>query len=244
MTPGAITAALLRRLRFVVPLSRRMPVVYAIERIAGNCEPELRCLHKITEGLPPGATIDVGANQGLYSFALSKIFTRVYAFEPLEEQTVALRAWGHGVEVKTCAVSDVAGTATLFTPVLRLPLLGLTYTSSGFTSLAAENHPHAVSQIEHTVELRPLDSFELPDVRFVKIDVEGNEIAVIKGARATLESWRPTILCEIKAENLPEVRRLLAELSYEEQPIAEIIGRPSTPENHLFVPKAGVQVKG
>ena len=43
-----------------------------------------------------------------------------------------------------------------------------------------------------------LDDFDLGDVGFVKIDVEGHELAVLKGAPELLTVQRPTILIEIE----------------------------------------------
>ena len=50
-----------------------------------------------------------------------------------------------------------------------------------------------------SVPIRTLDQFELQDVGFVKIDVEGFEFSTLQGARATLERWRPNLLIEIDA---------------------------------------------
>ena len=62
------------------------------------------------------------------------------------------------------------------------------------------------------VETRTLDSFHLENVGFLKIDVEGHELAVLRGARGTLaandyppilfESWRP----DREQEGIPAVK--------------------------------------
>ena len=43
-----------------------------------------------------------------------------------------------------------------------------------------------------------LDDFNLTDVGFVKMDVEGHELAVLQGASRLLETQRPTVLVEIE----------------------------------------------
>ena len=43
-----------------------------------------------------------------------------------------------------------------------------------------------------------LDDFELGDVGFVKIDVEGHELAVLQGATDLLKAQRPTLMVEIE----------------------------------------------
>ena len=47
-----------------------------------------------------------------------------------------------------------------------------------------------------TVDLRTLDSFNFTDVDYIKIDVEGDELAVLQGASDTLSRCRPLIVVE------------------------------------------------
>jgi FkbM family methyltransferase len=48
------------------------------------------------------------------------------------------------------------------------------------------------------VELRTLDSFSFSNVSFVKIDVQGSELAVLRGATRTLATHRPLLFVEIE----------------------------------------------
>ena len=66
------------------------------------------------------------------------------------------------------------------------------------------------------VEIRTLDSIELPaSPRLLKIDVEGMELDVLKGARKTVAAHQPVICCEIAThKNIAEVRGLLEPLGY------------------------------
>lgn len=64
-----------------------------------------------------------------------------------------------------------------------------------------------------TVDVRSLDSFELDDVALIKIDVEGGEPAVIRGARETIARCRPLICAEhqdrrARLRNLAELEPL------------------------------------
>jgi hypothetical protein len=43
-----------------------------------------------------------------------------------------------------------------------------------------------------------LDEFDLQDVDFIKIDTEGHELFVLKGARDTLERCKPCVMVEQK----------------------------------------------
>ena len=49
----------------------------------------------------------------------------------------------------------------------------------------------------------PLDSFHLPPVGFIKIDVEGHELAIIKGAQLTIERDQPSFLIEAEERHKP-----------------------------------------
>ena len=43
-----------------------------------------------------------------------------------------------------------------------------------------------------------IDNMKLQDVGFVKLDVEGHEISVLKGMRATINKFRPNFLMEVE----------------------------------------------
>src|SRR5437868_5966109 len=72
---------------------------------------------------------------------------------------------------------------------------------------------------ELEIEVRTLDQFDLRNVGFVKIDVEGHELAVLEGAARTLARERPNLLIEANEHHRPDavgsIRRFMAELDYE-----------------------------
>lgn len=51
-------------------------------------------------------------------------------------------------------------------------------------------------QIGDDVEIRTLDSFEIPNVAFIKIDIENHELQALRGATKTIERCRPAIILE------------------------------------------------
>lgn len=53
------------------------------------------------------------------------------------------------------------------------------------------------------VEVRTLDSFEFESPGFIKIDVEGHEEKVLRGARETLQRCKPSLLIEIEERHNP-----------------------------------------
>ncbi len=132
---------------------------------ARSGEPELAVLAEL---VPRGGTaVDVGANRGVFAYALADIADRVVAFEPNPDYAFFARWMLRGrAEVHELALSDA--------------------THSQFRSIDA-----------YDVEVRTLDDFDLIDVRFVKADVEGSEREVLDGARATIARDRPIILLEL-----------------------------------------------
>jgi len=161
-----------------------------IAQEARSGEPELAVLAEL---LPRGGTaVDVGANQGVYAYALAAIADKVVAFEPNPDYALFARWMLRGyAEVHELALSDESGRGTLHVPLsdqgMVLHLAGsLKRTHSQFRNNAT-----------YDIEIRKLDDFGLVNVRFVKADVEGSEREVLDGARATLARDRPIILLEL-----------------------------------------------
>ena len=176
--------------------------------------------------------LDIGGNAGFYAFRMSTIFSKVYAFEINDELTGDLRKYNPGnITVMPVGLSSKAGEATLYIPVLNgLPL-------TGWASLAPGNFPEATSELTKPVQIATLDSFQLENVSFVKIDVEGHELQVLEGGRQTLSKHRPTVLIEIKDQNRTTAFQFFSELNYVARKLEDLAGVPGSPENYIFVPR-------
>jgi FkbM family methyltransferase len=180
------------RLALMVP-----PRLYYRRRIAYETrtgEPELAALATL---VPRGGTaIDVGANQGFYSFALAAIADRVLAFEPNPDYArFAQRMLRGRAEVHPIALSDRTGRG-----IFHVPLAddGMVLHLAGSLK---RTHDQFSRETTYEVEVRTLDdlapSLALSCVRFIKADVEGSEREVLDGARATIARDRPVILLEL-----------------------------------------------
>jgi hypothetical protein len=88
------------------------------------------------------------------------------------------------------ALSDTEGEA-----VLHVSPIG----SGGESSL----HPLGWPTNDVCVAVRTLDSFDLDDVGFLKIDVEGHEEALLRGAARTVEMFLPVVFVEIEQRHNP-----------------------------------------
>jgi FkbM family methyltransferase len=115
------------------------------------------------------------------------------------------------VQVEAVALSDVQADASL--RVLER--------DEGRSTIERDNtleDPDGSDKYEITVPTRRLDDYGLDAVGFVKIDVEGHELAVLRGGSTTLQRFRPTILVEIEERHKPnsinDVNEFLAALGY------------------------------
>lgn len=132
--------------------------------------------------------VDVGAHTGEYATCARAAFgpaATLHCFEPRPDSFAVLERRVGGQPRTSChrlALGDEAGTASLFSDSA----------SSVFTSLYAEAFGapgHEVSRVDD-VELRTLDDLAgdlaLERIDLLKVDVEGHELAVLKGARRLL----------------------------------------------------------
>jgi FkbM family methyltransferase len=200
-----------RNIGWVTPL-RIMPSidpVGAAIRLSGSISPRARArldlarqrrmgdfAVRVTEELvrPGDVAIDVGARWGTYTSLLMRLVGPtgvVHAFEPNPDHAEALRAivgrhlnaYFHSV-----ALSDDSGETDLHVPLLS---------GEAADGLASLNRP---ATVHHTVRIsrRRLDDVGLVRVDFVKCDVEGHELAVLRGAKETFGTLHPTVLIEVE----------------------------------------------
>lgn len=153
-------------------------------------EPELAMLGSfVGKG---GVAVDVGANEGIYAFALSELGATVHAFEANPAfADFAKRSLGARAMVHQLALSNETGQASFFIPLAD---------DSSELHLAG-NLKNSHSQFERQsvikVEVRTLDSFGLANVQLIKVDVEGSELEVLEGARDIIQRDRPALLLEL-----------------------------------------------
>lgn len=143
---------------------------------------------------PRGVALDIGANFGCWTLPLSKHAETVIAFEPqrccvdLIRQTIrANNLFNVGIE--NLAVGAEQGW-------VDIPQLDVERDANfGGVSLGnSEDQPDAPMA---KVRMISIDQW-LPalDVSFIKSDVEGSELDVLKGARRTIERCRPILFVE------------------------------------------------
>jgi FkbM family methyltransferase len=175
-------------------LAMLMPPSYFYRRRianeAGSGEPELAVLAQL---VPRGGTaVDIGANQGVYAYALADIAERVVAFEPNPDYARFARWMLRGrAEVHEMALSNEPSRGTFYVP---LSDQGMILHLAGSLK---RTHSQFLHNKTYDVEIRTLDEFGFTNVHFIKADVEGSEREVLDGAQMTLARERPIILLEL-----------------------------------------------
>ena len=131
--------------------------------------------------------LDVGAHVGIWSRNLVEKFKNIYAFEPVPKH---IECWKQNMSqcdfthfLNTVALGDENVINEMYVPIMN----------SGMASLVWAT-PDAQT-IE--IETRTLDSYEFDQVDFIKIDVEGFEINVLRGAENTIRKHKPVMFIEI-----------------------------------------------
>lgn len=160
--------------------------------------PELRDIHEEGELVDrvmemslrsDSRCIDVGCHLG----SMLSLFLRLapdghhIAFEPMPDKVARLRRRFPEVEVHALALADRKGEVRFM----------CNRSQSGFSGLTAHGDPGDVFE-EVTVRSARLDDIIGDDehIDMLKVDVEGNEISVLRGARETIRRVRPRLLFE------------------------------------------------
>lgn len=143
--------------------------------------------------------IDVGGNEGLYAGRLAQLCPAVHCFEPIPWFASQLRqVLPDSVTVHECAASNRDGTA-----MLRIPYRG-EVEMHGTSTLEPDNTLEGSTHVrEVPCRLVRLDDVVREPVGFLKIDVEGHELAVLEGADRILRDDRPVLLIESEARHSP-----------------------------------------
>ena len=152
-----------------------------------------------------GATVvDIGASWGLFSYHLARLVGgggTVLSYEPHPMNRPVLEKLARArpnVRFRPAAVSDLTGSADLQVPVFgSRPVTAQSSLAHGFDG------QRGVRVEKVTVPTVRLDD-EVGDRRvdLVKIDVEGHEMSVLRGASVTLRKYLPTMLIEIEQRHL------------------------------------------
>jgi FkbM family methyltransferase len=188
-------------LRILVPARLRngmkMQVVWTDSvgsaiRSKGCYEPEV--VSVFLSHIKHGQTvIDVGAHVGQYTLFAAGIGCTVHSFEP-EPKTFAILSANVAqnglarVSLNQCALAQSSHSARLFSARSD---------NIGATSLIPNKYTSNISTLVSCVSLDAyLADHGNPEISFIKIDVEGAEMDVLRGAKSVLSHYRPQLIVE------------------------------------------------
>lgn len=143
--------------------------------------------------------LDVGTNNACNAVHYAEVFDSVQCWEPTP---LAQQLWHHTVRdnaVTNCVLhTEALGEDTRTTEII------LHQHNGGHNHLSHyDKNPRAkrenLGRLTHPVTQTTLDSYGFTEVDFIKIDTEGYELFVIKGAEQTIQRCRPLIQMEIVA---------------------------------------------
>jgi FkbM family methyltransferase len=164
--------------------------------VLGTCDPDEQEL-VVTHLRDGGVFYDLGANIGFFSLLAARLVGptgHVIAFEPSPQNAAQLRRnidlnGFTNITLVETAVSSEEGFAQLDT----------TTKERGQMRLTASDEAARVGLVPvRTVSIDGWrDETGFPPPAFMKIDVEGAEVAALRGAHVAIESGRPVLLVEI-----------------------------------------------
>lgn len=175
----------------------------------------------------PKLFFDVGANYGLHSLLFLVHGISTVSFEPNANCHAYLRRVCElnrlTCNIQPVALSDVEGFTELWFPE-RQTWMGTT--DAHVRESLAEDFVLSSLQVEQTT----IDKFVArhgcrPDL--IKIDTEGNEIRVLKGARETVKSCRPLLIFESWPGGRDDLLEILDEMSYRVSPLPLRVDLPA-----------------
>lgn len=170
---------------------------------------EYPTLDKFVSLVKPGDIIlDIGANTGLYSIFFSKLISeegKVFAFEPdsgtfkILEENLIINSCVNVVPLNF-ALSDKEAAIEMVSELSNNAHLK---TGDAFRYIKEVNEVHSAngSSVMKSVRLDDIQEIQQqPGINFLKVDVEGAELLVFKGAEITLKKFKPAILFELNGQ--------------------------------------------
>ena len=136
-------------------------------------------------------SLDVGAYKGVYTYFISKYSRMVYAFEPNPKSYKILkRTVDKNVKVLPYALSDKSSYN-----FLKIPKGKKGYSNQGGS---IRNVKLDKNYGKLKIKTKKIDDLKLKNIGFIKIDAEGVELKVLKGAKKLIKKYKPNLLIEIE----------------------------------------------
>ena len=136
--------------------------------------------------------VDAGANVGMWTRYLMQDFAKVHCFEP---NPIFAECWRKNIPSNQNAVLHQVGIG-----------------DSEHTATFDQPLHQKLDRTPGDIHIKTLDSFELTQIDFIKIDVDGYEDLLIKGAQETIAQNLPVINIEMKRTKRPGIVRVAEDI--------------------------------
>jgi len=174
--------------RALIPARLELARIVRRERKKG--EKELTLLPALVD--PDRLALDIGANRGVWTHIMAKQGARVVAFEPNPKMFAILKAaLPDEAEAHPVAISDQDGMVEL-----KIPHYTRGYSNQHGSLEASRVGDNPFGSVP--VKTARLDGLDLGPAGFIKIDVEGHELAVLRGAGEMIARDRPNMIIEME----------------------------------------------
>lgn len=159
--------------------------------------------------------LQAGGCCGLYPLLYAQIFDRVITFEPdpLNFYCLSNNCKGDKYIKMNAALSDKGGMKKF--SVHSVDNVGM--------------HSFAKGPYQYDVLTMTIDSLNLEELSLLQLDVEGHELAALKGAAKTIKKFKPIMLIEITSDE-EETIKYVESMGYR---IDDVFG---IEKNYVFVP--------
>jgi FkbM family methyltransferase len=181
------------------------------------------------------AVIDIGAHVGISVLHWAEHFSSVTAFEPMPKHFECLQQNTQNIkniQLINCAVSNKTSTLTGAYRTGKnsgsFQLLDDSYTQP------SKKSPRTI----YTIDSKRLDEFIFNSIGLIKIDVEGWELEVLKGAIDTIKNHRPILLIEFTGGNSTKSLHQYDVMEYQNLiNLLEYVPVATSGDDTIYVPK-------
>jgi len=168
---------------------------------------------------------DIGANFGYYSLIVAKNVkgAKIHSFEPVKttfnhlKKNIDINKFNRIIKPNCLAVSDKEGEVRM-----------TSYLYSGDHIVKYESTNKGLIPVKTITIDKYIEENNISNIDFIKCDIEGAELLMLKGAVNSLRKFKPKLLLELNEQwterlnyNPKEVIDLLKELNYEYQIVGE-----------------------